>query len=211
MEPVDDEVYTCKSNEYCTDSENICEANPDGVNIIAVCAAQQSSATCSTCTGKTNGQLVCLSTTEFGICRGTTTVESTNPLPCPTDQLCSEELVSQYNLKKVCAPQAVLDYVSANWKIIDNDCINVCMSNYPAKKCTPVQVYLMLKLVQRVFPSFWVHTNIYMSPSLHRGYYVIYIYIWFYICILIVILSFGFTVWNKCHLCKWRCGNSSHH
>nr|XP_036220478.1 uncharacterized protein LOC106623971 [Bactrocera oleae] len=123
MEPVDDEVYTCKSNEYCTDSENICEANPDGVNIIAVCAAQQSSATCSTCTGKTNGQLVCLSTTEFGICRGTTTVESTNPLPCPTDQLCSEELVSQYNLKKVCAPQAVLDYFEISATCANEDAV----------------------------------------------------------------------------------------
>uniref|UniRef100_A0A034WJR3 Chitin-binding type-2 domain-containing protein n=1 Tax=Bactrocera dorsalis TaxID=27457 RepID=A0A034WJR3_BACDO len=107
----DQEIYSCPDNKYCTDSENICEAYPDGVNIKAVCAGQEDSTACSsTCSGKTNGQLICLSSTQFGICRGSTTLVPTSPLSCPTDQVCSEELVSELSLKKVCAPQSVLDY-----------------------------------------------------------------------------------------------------
>lgn len=134
MSPIDEEIYTCKENEYCTDSENICEVSPDGVDIKVVCNGQQSSAACSSCAGKTNGQFICVSATQFAICRGDPTAEPSNPLSCPTDQLCSEELITEYNLKKACAPQAVLDYVSISLKIIDNGCIIAHRHKYPARK-----------------------------------------------------------------------------
>ncbi|XP_050335213.1 uncharacterized protein LOC126762480 [Bactrocera neohumeralis] len=139
--PSDEEIYTCPNNQYCTDSENICEANPDGVNIIAVCAGQEDSTACSsTCTGKTNGQLICLSSTQFGICRGTstTTLVPTSPLSCPTDQVCSEELVSQLSLKKVCAPQAVLDYFELKSTCSNENAVTQATTTASTSPTTPV-------------------------------------------------------------------------
>ncbi|XP_004519930.1 uncharacterized protein LOC101458545 [Ceratitis capitata] len=106
MAPIDEEVYNCPANQFCTNSVNVCESNPDGENIISVCSSGTNSA-CSSCTGKANGALICLSSTQFAICRSNV---ASNPLSCNAGQLCSEELVSKQGLKKVCAPQSVLDY-----------------------------------------------------------------------------------------------------
>lgn len=140
LAPIDEEVYTCRNNEYCTDSENICEPYPDGVNIKAVCAGQgegqDPSSACSSCTGKANGQFICVSATQFAVCRDEV---ATSPLSCPSDQLCSEQLVTENNLKKVCAPQAVLDYFDAKVTCDSEDLVTKSTTKAPpAASTTPM-------------------------------------------------------------------------
>ncbi|XP_053955734.1 uncharacterized protein LOC128861554 [Anastrepha ludens] len=118
LSPIDDEVYNCPSGEYCTNSTNVCEANPDGVNITAVC--DSSSVTCGSCTGKKSGTFVCVSSTQFAIC---TTTGASNALSCNADQLCSEDLLTKSTLKKVCATQAVLDFLEAKQTCANDDLV----------------------------------------------------------------------------------------
>ncbi|XP_067647237.1 uncharacterized protein [Eurosta solidaginis] len=109
--PIDDEIYNCAENEVCTNSNNICEATPDKVNIISVCDESPSTSSCSSCNGKSPNAMVCLSATQFALCRNTSNgLAPSNPLACPNGQFCSESLMTQHNLKKVCGPQAILDY-----------------------------------------------------------------------------------------------------
>ncbi|XP_036336960.1 uncharacterized protein LOC118747076 isoform X1 [Rhagoletis pomonella] len=139
VSPIGDDIYECQDGTYCTSSDNVCESDPSSSNNIIVC--NESTASCgSSCQGKASGKMICSSSTQFALCINEV---ASDPLSCPTNQYCSEDLYN-FNLKKVCAPLETLDFLEAQITCPSTEEITpTTQSTTPTTTTTQSQAYLL--------------------------------------------------------------------